>query len=223
MSKRYTVMLFDLDGTLIDTHELILASFMHTLERHCPGKYTREDVIRYMGEPLIDQMRRFDPNQADEMVHTYREHNIQHHDEYASAFPGVVDTLRRLSAAGVKLGVVTNKQRKTAEMGLRLLGVDKLMQTVICFGETEKAKPHPDPVLTAMKRLHGKPDRTLMVGDSKYDLMAGKRAGVASALVGWSMHDPAELHALEPDYVLDSPEDLLRLAGISVGGTSPNC
>lgn len=112
---RYSVVLFDLDGTLINTNSLILASFMHTLELHCPGKYTVDDVIPIMGEPLLDQMRHFDPSQAEEMVKTYQTFNVRHHDEYVEEFPHVRQVLEQLHQAGIALGVVTNKRRLVVE------------------------------------------------------------------------------------------------------------
>jgi pyrophosphatase PpaX len=211
---KHQVVLFDLDGTLINTNELILASFMHTLNKHCPGKYTEEDVLAIMGEPLLDQMRRFDPDQAEEMVKTYHAYNVEKHDEYVKEFPHVREVLKRLHQVGVVMGVVSNKRRSVVEMGLKLIGLDPYMQTVVCFGEGLKGKPEPDMIHYALKKLHAIPDQALMVGDSRYDLLAAKRAGVASAAVAWSLH-AEELKEYEPDYYLEDMRDLLRILEIS--------
>jgi pyrophosphatase PpaX len=210
---KYPVVLFDLDGTLIDTNELILTSFMHTLETHCPGRYTREDVLAYMGEPLIDQMRRFDLKQAEEMVKTYHAYNVAHHDLYVKEFPHVAETLEALDKAGVVMGVVSNKRRPGLEMGLKRFGFDKYMKTVVCFGDGAKGKPEPDMIFLALEQLGAKPEEALMVGDSRYDLIAAKRAGVKSAGVAWSLH-AEELKQHQPDYFLDHMRDLLNVVGI---------
>lgn len=210
---KYSVILFDLDGTLINTNSLILASFMHTLETHCPGKYTVNDVIPIMGEPLLDQMKHFDPSQAEEMVSTYHSYNVKHHDDYVEEFPNVRQVLQQLHHAGVILGVVTNKRRLVVEKGLDLFGLKSFMQTIVCFGDTEKAKPEPDMIQLALKHLDTTPEQALMVGDSRYDLIAANRAFVDTAAVTWSMH-LEELHRYNPDYILQDMQDLLRILQI---------
>ncbi|WP_124728379.1 pyrophosphatase PpaX [Staphylospora marina] len=214
---KYRVILFDLDGTLIDTNELILQSFMHTLETHCPGRYTREDVLAIMGEPLIDQMRRFDESQAEDMVKTYHVHNEANHDRFVKEFPHVTETLEALHKAGVVMGIVSNKRRMVVDMGLKLFGLDRYMDTVVCFGDGLKGKPEPDMILYAMEQLGAKPEETLMVGDSRYDLIAARRAGVRSAAVAWSLH-AEELPKYEPDHFLQDMRDLLDVAGVDRNG-----
>lgn len=211
---KYRAILFDLDGTLLNTNQLILASFMHTLEHHCPGKYTEQDVLAIMGEPLIDMMRRFDHGQAEQMVETYQQHNIANHDHYVDIFPYVTEVIEELNQAGVRMAVVTNKRRPVVEMGLRLFDLDKWMDEVICVGDAPKAKPDPDMLLLAMDRLQVKPEETLMVGDSRYDLIAARNAGVASAGVSWSLH-LEDLHKYQPDYLLEDLRGLLDILKLS--------
>jgi pyrophosphatase PpaX len=213
---KYSVVLFDLDGTLINTNSLILASFMHTLNQHCPGKYTRDDVLKIMGEPLLDQMRRFDPGQAEAMVKTYHAYNIKHHDEYAEAFPHVREVLQALDQAGVVMGVVSNKRRVVVERGLDLFQLTPFMKTIVCIGDTPEAKPAPDMIFLALEQLKAVPEEALMVGDSRYDLMAARRAGVDAAAVGWSLH-AKELKKYEPAYFLHDMRDLLRILDTEKG------
>jgi pyrophosphatase PpaX len=215
IALKYRTVLFDLDGTLLDTNDLILASFMYTLEHHCPGRYTKKDVLACMGEPLYEQMKRFGgEEQAEAMVKTYREHNIAHHDDYVQAFPGVIETVRRLKEEGVTMGIVSNKQRVTVEMGLDLTGLTPFMSTVVCFGDTPAPKPDPAPVKLALDQLQAEPDSALMVGDSKFDILAAQAAGVDSAAVAWSLHAGDSLRALSPDYILDTMEDLLTVLDV---------
>ncbi|GEN36432.1 MULTISPECIES: pyrophosphatase PpaX [Aneurinibacillus] len=209
--NRYQYVLFDLDGTLIDTNNLILTSFMYTLEKFYPGKYTREDIIPHMGKPLYDQMKLFGPERAEELVQIYREHNEQVHDELVEEFPNVLETIEDLAEMGVKMGIVTTKQRKTAEMGLRLFGLDTYMDAFVCYQDTKNHKPHPEPVQKAMQALGADPARTLMVGDSQYDIQAAQNAGVASAGVAWSMKGASFLSAFDPTYLLNDIRDLIQI------------
>lgn len=211
---RYGAVLFDLDGTLIDTNDLILASYEYALNRHCPGKYSREEIVACLGEPLYDTLRRFAPEKWESMVQTYREYNLACHDDWVKLFPGVSEVLKKLHREGIVLGVVSNKQRIAVEKGLSLFGLDKWMKTVVCYGEVKRPKPYPDPILRAMEAVGADPARTLMVGDSRFDLLAAKRAGVDAAAVAWSWHGKEELLALSPDYVLEEMRDLLKIVGI---------
>jgi pyrophosphatase PpaX len=208
---KYQYVLFDLDGTLIDTNNLILTSFMYTLEKFYPGKYTREDVIPHMGKTLYDQMALFGPDRVEELVQVYREHNEHVHDELVEEFPKVMETIEQLAEMGIKMGIVTTKQRKTAEMGLRLFGLDKYMDAFVCFQDVEHHKPHPEPVQKAMQALNADPARTLMVGDSQYDIQAGQNAGIDTAGVAWSMKGASFLSSFHPTYLLNDMSDLIQI------------
>lgn len=211
---RYPVILFDLDGTLIDTNELILESFVHTFEIHCPGRYTKKDVIPIMGEPLHDQMHHFDPNHVKEMVATYQRFNESEHDHYVHAFPHVQEVLQQLYHKGVIMGVVSNKRRKVVEMGLKLFQLDTLMQVVICAGEAEKNKPAPDMLFLALEKLRRSPKEALMVGDSRYDLIAAQNAEIDSAGVGWSLHI-GDLKKHHPTYWMEDMRELAKIIGLT--------
>ncbi|PTM56646.1 pyrophosphatase PpaX [Desmospora activa] len=214
---KYRTILFDLDGTLLDTTPLIVASFLHTFAEYGSLPYGEKEVLEALGEPLLEQMKRFGGEErAEAMVKTYRRHNVAHHDDYVQAFPGVNHVLERLHREGFTLGVVSNKQRVTVEMGLRLCGLEPLMATVVCQGEAERDKPAPDPLRLAMNRVGADAADTLMVGDSRFDLLAAHNAGTASAGVAWSAHGAESLLAYKPDYLLHSMEDLYGIIGLTV-------
>ena len=209
---KYKTLLFDLDGTILDTNELILNSFLYTLEKFYPGKFNRELLIPHMGRPLYDQMVYFgDEINAQEMVDIYREHNIRTHDEMVKEFPYVKEVLNELANSGATLGVVTTKMLITVEMGLKLFDLDRLMSTVITYEDTELHKPAPDPILLAMERLNAKPETTLMVGDSQYDIEAAKNAGITSIGVAWSVKGPDFLNEYNPDYIIEDFRELIPI------------
>ncbi|MGY0693557.1 pyrophosphatase PpaX [Virgibacillus sp. FSP13] len=205
--------LFDLDGTLIDTNELIIASFKHTFDYY--GKnFTREKAIEFIGPPLKESFETLDPSQADAMVETYRQHNLQHHDEYVTAFPYVIETLERLKEQGIQLGVVTTKMWHTVEKGLKLTSMDHFFDTVITLDDVTHAKPHPEPIIKAMHELDAKVESTLMVGDNSHDIEAGQNAGVQTAGVAWSLKGKEMLERYHPTYILDDFRDLLSILGV---------
>lgn len=208
----YKTVLFDLDGTLLDTNELIIASFLHTLEQFCPEKgYGRQDVIARMGLPLRDMLASFHAEQVEEMMAVYREHNFANHDKMVKAFQHVPEVLAELDKRGIVMGVVTTKQKNTVEMGLRLCQIERYMRSVVTIEDVANPKPHPEPVLKAMKELSAEQETTLMVGDSRYDIEAAKQAGIDSAGVAWSLKGEEYLRQYEPTYMLQDMRDLLTI------------
>lgn len=208
----YKTVLFDLDGTLLDTNELIIASFLYTLEQFCPEKgYGRQDVIARMGLPLRDMLASFHDEQVEEMMAVYREHNFANHDKMVKAFQHVPEVLAELDKRGIVMGVVTTKQKNTVEMGLRLCQIERYMRSVVTIEDVANPKPHPEPVLKAMKELSAEQETTLMVGDSRYDIEAAKQAGIDSAGVAWSLKGEEYLRQYEPTYMLQDMRDLLTI------------
>ncbi|MFD1361651.1 pyrophosphatase PpaX [Lentibacillus salinarum] len=205
--------LFDLDGTLIDTNELIIDSFRHTFNAY--GKeLSREEAIQFIGPPLRDTFLQFAPEQVDAMIETYRGYNQQHHDDYVVAFPYVAETLEKLRKRDIQLGVVTTKMRRTVGMGLKVTGLDHFFDTVVTLDDVTHAKPHPEPVMNAMTAFGAKADATLMVGDNSHDIEAGQNAGVKTAAVAWSLKGREKMLTYQPTYLLDDMRDLLQIAGV---------
>lgn len=210
-----TTILFDLDGTIVDTNELIIASFLHSLQGQTLEPFTRDHIIPNMGKPLMEQMLMFTgKTEVDDLIRIYREYNVRMHDELVREFPHVREVLAKLHANGIRMGVVTNKVRKTTEMGLKLFQLDRYMDTIVTVEDVSKAKPDPEGIQVALNRLNAKPEETLMVGDSQYDIQSGQNAGVKAAGVAWSMKGANFLRTFHPDYLLDDMRDLLDIAGI---------
>lgn len=217
---KYKTILFDLDGTLLDTNELIISSFLYTLEQYYPGQYNREHILPHMGKILFDQMALFAPDNVEALVETYQQYNVKMHDEMVREFPHVVEVINELSERGVKLAVVTSKRVTTTMMGLEKYGLTPYMQAIVCHGDTSQHKPHPAPVLLAMEKLQADPATTLMVGDSTFDLDAAHAAGIAAAGVRWSLKPEEVLLACNPEYMLDDMRDLLAIIAHKVEVTA---
>lgn len=207
--------LFDLDGTLLDTNELIIQSFLHTLEGRTSIPYTRETLIPHMGRPLIDQLKFFTGlDDVEELTQIYRAYNFSRHDELVTAFPHVRDTLAQLHAAGVKIGIVTVKIRKTTEMGLHLCGLMPYIDSIVTLEEVEKPKPDPEGIYRALKELGAEGTEAIMVGDSHYDIQAGQNANLITVGVGWSLKGREYLQRENPTYIIDDIRELLPIVGV---------
>lgn len=211
--------LFDLDGTLIDSVRLILDSYHHTLAAHGLPPRTDEDWLRGVGTPLTVQFAewRDDRGTLEAMIATYREYNIKHHDRMVTVYPGVADAVQRIRAAGVATGLVTSKNRLGALRGLTLARLEALMDVLVCADEVSNPKPHPEPVEKALGLLGADRDTTIYVGDSIHDMHSGRAAGVRTAAVLWGPFGRTHLEGARPDYWLDSPRQLVEL--VSDGGT----
>jgi pyrophosphatase PpaX len=206
------VLLFDLDGTLIDTIEMIMASARYATEVVL-GEALPDEVLRHnIGVPLIAQMEEYAPGRSAELLKVYREHNARVHDEMIREYPGVDGALRTLLAQGYRMGIVTSKSRPVAQKGLDHFGLGGLFDVLIGYEDTTIHKPDPCPVLEAVSRLGVSADKCLYCGDSPHDMEAGIAAGVLTAAALWG---PFAERVIEPgpDYALASPEDLVDLLG----------
>ncbi|KGX92921.1 pyrophosphatase [Pontibacillus halophilus JSM 076056 = DSM 19796] len=205
-------LLFDLDGTLIDTNELIIASFLHTANTYAPGQYKREDVLKFIGPPLTESLKTMNPDEdVDEMMNTYRTHNQKNHDDYVKAYDGVVEAITTLKEKGYRLGIVTTKLRDTVDMGLSLTKLEGLFEVVVTLDDVTHAKPHPEPIMKAMIELGATPAETIMVGDNTHDIEAGQNAGTKTAGVAWTVKGRKTLEDLNPDYMLEHMSDILKV------------
>jgi pyrophosphatase PpaX len=205
--------LFDLDGTLIDSIRLILDSYHHTLSQHNLPARTDEDWLKGVGTPLqvqFSEWREF-PETLEALIGTYREYNLKHHDRMVTVYPGVVDAVREIKAAGIQTGLVTSKNRQGALRGLKLVGLEALMDVLVCADEVTNPKPHPEPVEKGMALLGADPATTVYVGDSVHDMVSGRAAGVKTAAALWGPFGRAHLEGASPDYWLETPRDLVEL------------
>jgi pyrophosphatase PpaX len=207
--------LFDLDGTIIDTNELIIQSFLHTFEGVTQQPVTRDHIIPNMGRPLVEQMKYFTGRDiVDDLVEKYRKFNIDRHDELVTEFPGVRETLGKLHAAGIKLGIVTSKVRITSEMGLKLCGLYHYLDVIVTVQDVERAKPDPEGIRKALKELGSAGEGAIMVGDSHYDIEAAHNAGIPSVAVGWSLKGMPYLEQYNPTFIIQDVRELLRITGV---------
>ena len=202
--------LFDLDGTLIDSIELILRSYRHTLRTHRGVEPPDALWLKGLGTPIRVQLRQWseDPGEIEAMAQTYTTYNLAHHDALVRPYDGIVGAVTRLKQRGKQLGLVTSKSRSGAQRGLRVSGIEAAFDAIVGADEVTHPKPHPEPVLIALERLGTKANDAVFVGDSRHDIECGRAAGVATAAALWGPFDRAHLSDLNPDYWLETPEDV---------------
>ncbi len=203
--------LFDFDGTLLDTNELIIETFMYVLGERFPGQYSTEDCLKFIGPSLKETFEELAPGESDKLESKYREWNIAHHDTLVKQYDAVVETLEELNSIGIRLVIVSTKQRAGIERGLRVLGAEHSFEFYIGEDDVTYVKPHPEPILLALNKLGLKKQEVIMVGDNSHDIEGGKNAGVRTAGVAWSIKGEAFLQKFEPDYMLQHMSDLLTI------------
>jgi pyrophosphatase PpaX len=208
---RFPVVLFDLDGTVVDSGSIILASMRHATREVLGRDFGDAELMQAVGGPGLEaQMEVFAPERVDELVQVYRAHNEPLHDEL-EACAGMEDVLLRLHEQGHRLGIVTAKRRSTVELAFARVPIAHLFETVVGGDETQKHKPDPEPLLLAAERMNARPAETAYVGDSPFDIRAAKAAGMHAIAVTWGrIHDRDRLEREEPDAIVDTAEELLE-------------
>ncbi|MBB6673158.1 pyrophosphatase PpaX [Cohnella nanjingensis] len=210
-----TTVLFDLDGTIIDTNELIIQAFLYALKGIVPPAFSRDEIIPLMGQTLLSQMRQFSGREeVNELLASYREYSLHHHDEMVSLFPGVEQVVPLLKAHGLKLGVVTTKMRETTERALKLLGLYDYMDVIVTLDDVTHPKPHAEPVENALRALGEDPSGALMVGDSGVDILSALAAGAIPVGVAWSLKGDAVLREAGASHIIHDMRELIPLCGI---------
>lgn len=207
---RFPVVLFDFDGTVIDSGEIIIASMRHATKTVLGRDIPDEELGRAVGgSGLIEQMRTIDPERVDELVACYREHNEPLHSGLVEC-AGMTGVLTRLKDEGRRLGVVTAKRHETVKLAFSYLPLERFFDVVVASDHTERHKPDPQPLHHALERLGADREDAVYVGDSPFDVRAAKGAGMHSIAVTWGRIHPRErLEAEEPDAVVETPEELL--------------
>ena len=210
-STPITTLLFDFDGTLLDTNELIIQTFLSVLGKRYPGRFTKEDVLHFIGPSLKQTFDSIDETLTEELIKEYRAWNIEMHDQMAVEFDGVVDTLRILKARGLKMAIVSTKRQDIIRQGLKLMGIEDIFEVVIALDDVVNPKPDPEPIVLALKRLNASKEEALMIGDNSHDIDGGHNAGVRTAGVAWTAKGEAYLATFNPTHMLQHISDLLEI------------
>lgn len=214
-TPRYRAVVFDLDGTVVDSVELIIVSFQHAIRVVLGREASREESMANVGRPLHEQMVIISPEHADELVTEYRTFNHRVHDEMLTLYDGIVGLLHALREAGVKVGLVTSKSRFTTQMAFDLTGIEAYFDESICADESPRNKPLPDPILLCLDRMGVSPQEAVYVGDSPSDIQAGKAAGADTIGVTWGVFPAEALTAEAPGILVHTIAELSEVLGLT--------
>jgi pyrophosphatase PpaX len=205
----FRAVLFDVDGTLIDTADLIADSLEHACRRHLGTTHPRETYYALIGKPAMVQMQILGGDKAREMMATAIAYYEAHHEE-ERLFPGALDALAQLAEVGVRLALVTSKTRMELNPTLERVPLQRYARVIVTADLTTRPKPFPDPVYLALQTLQIGAQEVLFVGDSPYDLQSGRAAGVRTGAATWGPHPRPTLEAEGPDYLFLGFRDVLK-------------
>ncbi|HEX2079694.1 MAG TPA: HAD-IA family hydrolase [Longimicrobium sp.] len=210
---RIRAVLYDFDGTLADSTELIMRCYRHTMRTHLGHCPPDEEWLRGFGTPLESQMLRFAPGpaQVEAMLDTYRTYQEELTDALMRPFPGAVETVAELDRRGYRLAIITSRRRRATMRGMELCGLVSHFDVIVTPEDVTEAKPHPEPVLFALRELGVAPREALFVGDSPHDVAAGRGAGTRTAGALWGPFPRAALEKARPDALLNRQQDVLSL------------
>jgi pyrophosphatase PpaX len=206
--------LFDFDGTVMDTNRVIINSWQHTFRTLTGAERPEADIVASFGEILHDTAARFFPDvPVEETVEVYRSYHRANFGPMISVFPGVRELLDALKARGCTLAIVTSRLPATTAEGLEKYGLTDYFDLIVTCEDCTKFKPDPEPVRIALEKLGKKPEEALMVGDTRNDILCARGAGVRSVLVGWAVAVPEEerVGPDAPDYCIEEAGDLLAI------------
>jgi pyrophosphatase PpaX len=213
MPSTPVAVLFDLDGTLIDSIELILGAARHAFIDFAGQAPTDEEWRAGIGRPLQTVLREYAPDDAEaaRLFGRYRAYQLEHHDRLVRTYDGIVETVQDLAASGHPMALVTSKSDWMAEKALVLVGLDALIPVIVGCDSCVNHKPHPEPVERALALLGRTADDALFVGDSPHDVESGRAAGVYTVGVSWGAFTREEMERAGADVVIDRVEELSGL------------
>jgi len=211
--RRPLAVLFDLDGTLIDTIELLLSSVRHAFRGRTERVPTEAEWIAGIGTPLVAQLRPYSANDAelDELVTGYRLYQREHHDRLTRLFDGALEVVTTLRERGHPVAVVTSKGDEIAQRSIEYVGLAPYVDTLVGCDSCVRHKPDPEPVRVALDRLGYAPSEAMFVGDSPHDMASGRAAGVVTVGALWGPFTRAMLQPTTPDHYLERITELPAL------------
>ncbi|MDO4745335.1 MAG: HAD-IA family hydrolase, partial [Bacillota bacterium] len=214
--RNIDTILFDFDGTIMDTNNVILMSWQHTFKTLENREEDESKLTATFGEPLERTLERFFPNvPVEESIKIYRNYQRSNFSELITLFPGMKELVMKCKARGYKTGLVTSRLKITAMEGLDKFDLEKYFDVIITPEDTDKHKPDPAPVNIALERLGSKPENAVMLGDTLFDIQCSHNAGIGAVLVSWTMalagKTKEDLGEDAPDYIINSPDELFDI------------
>jgi pyrophosphatase PpaX len=211
---RIKAVLYDYDGTIMDTNQIIIDSWQHVFKTVYGKERTVEEILATFGEPVEDTMRRLVPDlSVEEGLAIYRAYHYGRYEDSIGLFPGAREMMRDVKEAGYKTALVTSRQSNTAWRGIDTFALREYFDEVVTCNDTDKHKPDPEPALIACGKLGVRPEECAMIGDTKYDIGCANNAGAVSVLARWSptMSEKDRKGIFVPDYEIKEPAEFVKL------------
>lgn len=206
--------IFDFDGTLVNTNQVVINSWQHTYRAVEGKEHPEEEIVKTFGEPLQVSMEKAFPNHnVEEMIDIYRGYQINHFTDMIELFPGMEQLIHQLKEKGYGVAIVTSRTRESTMSGLEKFKLTPLIDCIVSCDDTDKHKPHPEPALMALRQMGVTADQALMIGDSMFDIKCAHGAGMKAVLVGWALavSEAEKSGADRPEYIIEKAEDLFAL------------
>lgn len=213
MTKIDTI-LFDFDGTIMNTNKVIINSWQHTFKIIEGKEGSEEEILKTFGEPLEITMARFFPEMpVQEAVRIYRSYHYDNFESMIELFSGMRELLTELKDRDFKTGIVTSRLRNTTEQGLEKFDIKDYFDIIVAYDDTAEKKPDPEPINIALEKLGSKPETSLMLGDTRFDMGCARNAGVVPVLADWAAAKGyGEVSGMiQPDYILETPDNLFAI------------
>ena len=210
--KKY--ILFDFDGTLVNTNDVILASWQHTYRHYLGHEMPVDHITSCFGEPLLLTMEREFPGvNPQESADVHRQFQLENADKLVTIFPGIKELLADLKEAGYVLGIVTSRTRESALRYMDMFAITSYFSDLVTCDDTTVHKPNPEPILLAMSKLGASAEESIMIGDSPFDIKCANNAGVDSVMVNWRItcDETSVIDDAKVDYWIHQPSDLVEL------------
>ncbi|MEK3724749.1 HAD family hydrolase [Paenibacillus sp. FSL H8-0034] len=218
--REINTLLFDLDGTLLDSREFLMNIQFTALDKHYPGQYSYELIVENFGNVFHELLLSIDPDGNRVVADEFCLEKLNGYHKSSPPFPGVIPGLQALKNRGFKLGVVTNQQREPVNNALQAYGMAELFEVIIAIEDVSKGKPSPEGIADALQHIGTDPDCAAMVGDTNVDLLAAQNAGILSVLLAW--YEDKDTSLYKPDLTCSSFKQLLEIFIDDTQDNQPN-
>lgn len=203
----YDCVIFDVDGTLIDTEKAIISSLQRVLEEELERKYHYQELLFVLGVPGADSLPRLGVKNVSRALEKWDRYMKEFHSSIR-VYPGIEGVLMELKKIGVKMGIVTSKTREELRIDFQPFGLMNYLSWIVCADDTKKHKPNPEPLLKFLELSRINQERAVYIGDTVYDMKCAQGAGIDFALALWGARNTENIEAT---YKLKNPRNILKL------------
>ncbi|MGL4484023.1 MAG: HAD-IA family hydrolase [Anaerovoracaceae bacterium] len=212
--KRFDTIIYDFDGTIMDTSRLIIESWQHTFEKIDGKRRAEEEIIATLGETLPFTMANFFPDYPlDKAIEIYRNFQVDGYLDSINTFPGMKEVMKEVHSIGIRTAIVTSRVKRSTIKGLQHFGLEKYVDEIVAMDDIRSHKPDPEGIHLVMKVFNSTPEKTILIGDTKYDVQAARNAGIKSGVVGWTetLSEEELTGKYSPDFYFEEASEILEI------------